>query len=187
MYIYPLSFGFPFHLGHHRHWVESTVLHSQFSVVIYFIQVNRFSYLRCILQLTPPGGKSYVQNLKLDYRKVYLRLFHSCWQVQAIPWAVGHGCLLCSEWQDSEVSIRLSCFSCIRLCPHWAPLSMGFSRQEYWSALPFPSPGDLPNPGIETPSLVSSSLAGGLFTTSTFWATHQGSLNLWVDCNAGQL
>ena len=32
---------------------------------------------------------------------------------------------------------------------HEAPLSMGFSRQEYWSGLPFPSPGDLPNPGIE--------------------------------------
>ena len=32
---------------------------------------------------------------------------------------------------------------------HQAPLSMGFSRQEYWSGLPFPSPGDLPNPGIE--------------------------------------
>ena len=34
-----------------------------------------------------------------------------------------------------------------------APLSMGFSRQEYWSGLPFPSPGDLPNPGIEPGSL----------------------------------
>ena len=32
---------------------------------------------------------------------------------------------------------------------HQAPLSVGFSRQEYWSGLPFPSPGDLPNPGIE--------------------------------------
>ena len=32
-----------------------------------------------------------------------------------------------------------------------APLSIEFSRQEYWSGLPFPSPGDLPNPGIETP------------------------------------
>ena len=32
---------------------------------------------------------------------------------------------------------------------HWAPPSMEFSRQEYWSGLPFPSPGDLPNPGIE--------------------------------------
>ena len=33
--------------------------------------------------------------------------------------------------------------------PHQAPLSMGFSRQEYWSGLPFPSPGDLPDPGIK--------------------------------------
>ena len=42
-----------------------------------------------------------------------------------------------------------------------APLSMGFSRQEYWSGLPFPSPGDLPNPGIEpaSPALEAGSLA----------------------------
>ena len=45
-----------------------------------------------------------------------------------------------------------------------APLSMGFSRQEYWSGLPFTSPGDLPNPGIEPASLVSPALAGGFFT-----------------------
>ena len=36
---------------------------------------------------------------------------------------------------------------------HCTPLSMEFSRQEYWSGLPFPSPGDLPNPGIEPGSL----------------------------------
>ena len=36
---------------------------------------------------------------------------------------------------------------------HQAPLSMGFSRQEYWSGLPFPTPGDLPKPGIESGSL----------------------------------
>ena len=45
-----------------------------------------------------------------------------------------------------------------------APLSVGFSRQEYWSGLPFPSPEDLPNPGIEPPSLVSPALAGEVFT-----------------------
>ena len=44
---------------------------------------------------------------------------------------------------------------------HQAPLSLEFSRQEYWSGLPFPSPGDLPNPGIEP---MSSALAGGFFT-----------------------
>ena len=43
---------------------------------------------------------------------------------------------------------------------HQAPLSMGFSRQEYWSGLPFPSPGDLPDPGIEpgSPALEADSL-----------------------------
>ena len=41
---------------------------------------------------------------------------------------------------------------------HQAPLSMGVSRQEYWSGLPFPSPGYLPNPGIEPVSPVSSAL-----------------------------
>ena len=47
-----------------------------------------------------------------------------------------------------------------------APLSIGFPRQEYWSVLTFPSPGDLPNPGIELGSLISPALAGRFFTTS---------------------
>ena len=46
-----------------------------------------------------------------------------------------------------------------------APLSVGFSRQEDWSGLPFPTPEDLPDPGIEPTSLVSPALAGGFFTT----------------------
>ena len=45
-----------------------------------------------------------------------------------------------------------------------APLSMRFPRQEYWSGLPFPSPGDLPDPGIEPMSLA---LLGGFFTTES--------------------
>ena len=49
--------------------------------------------------------------------------------------------------------------SCPTVCDPWAvahqsPPSMGFSRQEYWSWLPFPSPGDLPDPGIEPSSLI---------------------------------
>ena len=46
------------------------------------------------------------------------------------------------------------------------PLSMGFSRQEYWSGLPCSPPGDLSIPGIEPGSLMSPALAGGFFTTS---------------------
>ena len=49
---------------------------------------------------------------------------------------------------------------------HQAPLSMEISRQEYWSGLPFPSPGDLPGPGIEPASPV---LAGRFFTTEPPW------------------
>ena len=49
--------------------------------------------------------------------------------------------------------------------PRQAPLSIGFSRQEYWSGLPFPSPEDLPNPGIESMSPVSPALAGRFFNT----------------------
>ena len=41
---------------------------------------------------------------------------------------------------------------------HQAPPSMGFSRQEYWSGVPFPPPGDLPDPGIEPASCVSLAL-----------------------------
>ena len=44
-------------------------------------------------------------------------------------------------------------------------LSMGFSRQEYWSGLPFPPPGDLSDPGIKPTLLMSPALAGRLFTT----------------------
>ena len=50
---------------------------------------------------------------------------------------------------------------------HQAPLSMGFSRQEYWSGLPRPPPGDLPDPGTEPVSLKSPALVGGFFTAST--------------------
>ena len=50
-----------------------------------------------------------------------------------------------------------------------AALSMGFCRQEYYSGLPCPPPGDLPNSGIEPTSLMSPALAVQFFTTSTTW------------------
>ena len=48
-------------------------------------------------------------------------------------------------------------------------MPMGFSRQEYWSGLPFPSPGDLPDPGIEPKSLKYHALVGRFFTISATW------------------
>ena len=62
--------------------------------------------------------------------------------------------------------------SCLTLCDPMdciacqAPLSMGFSRQEYWSGLPFPSPGDLPDTEIKLTSFMSPALAGRFFATS---------------------
>jgi len=50
---------------------------------------------------------------------------------------------------------------------HQVPLSMGLSWQEYWSGVPFPSLGDLPDPGIKHMSFLSSALAGRVFTTSS--------------------
>ena len=55
---------------------------------------------------------------------------------------------------------------------HQLPLSMEFPWQEYWSELPFPSPGDLPNPGIEPTSLASLALAGRVFTSCSTGYNH---------------
>ena len=52
---------------------------------------------------------------------------------------------------------------------HQAPLSMGFSRQEYWSGLLCPPPGDLPNLGIKPKFPMSPASAGGFFTTGATW------------------
>ena len=69
----------------------------------------------------------------------------------------------------------LSCFNHVQLfvtpwtVGHQASLSMEFSRQEYWSGLPFSPSGNLPNPGIEPMSSMSLALAGGFLTISVTW------------------
>ena len=66
------------------------------------------------------------------------------------------------------------------------PLSIGFSRQEYWSGLLCPPPGDLSNPGSEAKSSMSPELAGGFFTTSTTWeAPQRGLLSSRGDLGSG--
>ena len=78
--------------------------------------------------------------------------------------------LLLSSFCASSHLPVISHFSHVRLCEtlwtvaHQAPLTMEFSRREYWSGLPRPSPGDLPDPGIKSASLTSLALT--FFTTS---------------------
>ena len=73
------------------------------------------------------------------------------------------------SWILVEIfALSAQLLSCVQLCvipwtvAHKAPLSMRFSRQEYWSRLPFPSPGDIPDPEIKP---ASPALAGRFFTT----------------------
>ena len=94
----------------------------------------------------------------------------------------------------AQVALRacmLSCFSPVQFfatlwtVAHQAPLSVGLSRKEFWSGLPCPLLGDLPDPGIKLTSLVfpdpeieptsltSPALAGEFFTISATWEAHQ--------------
>ena len=75
-----------------------------------------------------------------------------------IPWLASHGVTSLTVCARSLSHVRL--FAAARTLAHQAPLSMRFLRQEYWSRLPFPSAGDLPDPGIESES---PALADGSF------------------------
>ena len=87
-------------------------------------------------------------------------------------------------WIIYSIAVSYCTIVCARVLPHFSRVrffvtlwtvahqdlpSMGFSRQEYWSRLPCPSPGDLPDPGIKPLSLISFTLPGRCFTTGTTW------------------
>ena len=78
------------------------------------------------------------------------------------------------KWKCQSLS-RVRLFGILRTIVCQDPLSMEFSRQEYWSGVPFPSPGDLPDPGIKP---WSPAYEGGFFT---FWATREAQ-NLEYNC-----
>ena len=73
--------------------------------------------------------------------------------------------------------------SCPTLAIPWtatcqAPLTMGFSGRKYWSGLPFPSPGDVPSPGIELASLASICIGRGVLYHCTAWEAPQKVHNI---------
>ena len=101
-------------------------------------------------------------------------------------------CYILHTYKNSSYEILLFCYICFinilvqlisvtfimsNFVSPWtaawqAPLSMGFSKQEYWSGLPHPPPRELPDPGFQPASLVSLALAGRFFTTGTTWEAH---------------
>ena len=93
-------------------------------------------------------------SVKLHWKTVMSADLHSLWL---------RACM------HAKLHQLVSDFATPRTVARQAPLSIGFSRQQYWSGLPCPPPGDLPDPGIKPVSLTSPVLAGGFFTTSTTW------------------
>ena len=77
-----------------------------------------------------------------------------------------------------RVLSRIQLFATPQTVACQAPPSMGFPRQEYWSELPFLSPGGLPNPGIKPVSLGSPALAGGFFITEPLGKQWSADLTL---------
>ena len=93
--------------------------------------------------------------------------------MESNPWSKGFSIQRNRRITGKRGSVQsLSCvrlFETPRTAGRQASLSVGFSRQEYWSGLPCPPPGDLPNPGIELTSLTSPALADGFFTANASW------------------
>ena len=97
-----------------------------------------------------------------------------CYYFQASTQSTAHWLFSSEGWMNALPFMCvcvLCCFSRVGLFAilwtvvHQTPLSMGFSRQTYWSTLPFPTPGELPDPGIEPMSLMFPALTGRFSTT----------------------
>ena len=94
-------------------------------------------------QLSRPGSLCF----DLVILTAHAHIFTKGWLMHFCVWMLSHVQLFATPWTAA----------------HQAPLSMGFSSLEHWSGLPFPPPGDLPDPGVGHASLASPALAGGFF------------------------
>ena len=119
----------------------------------FFIDLQAFVRVLQLLELRIPAGELYAQLicLKPTFLPSLSQHLHTCMLSH-----FSHVHLCASSWTEARQ----------------APLSMEFSRQEYWSGLPFHPPRDLPDPGIKPMSLRSPALARMFFTTSTTWEVH---------------
>ena len=95
-----------------------------------------------------------------------------------------HTCIVYHCNNNRACSVTSNSLQPYGLEPAWLLCPWAFSREEYWSGLPCPPPGDFPNPGIQPSSLTSPALPGKFFTTSATWEAHYYVLRrymcLWV-------
>ena len=126
----------------------------------------------------------------IELLKLYFYIFFDLWYRKEeghLTWVSKEGTLLkILQWPIWEKNLKRSAYmymhACVQNCLSrvwlfvtlWTVtcqplLSIGFSRQEYWSGLPCPPPGDLLDPGVEAASPVFPALAGGFFTAGATW------------------
>ena len=135
-----------------------------FSFCVIVDESSNFDYIEPMFSESWLGeshsGNRFVVNNKLSYWSQKKKKRESLFEAQVLP---------------TVMHYVLSCFSYVQLfvipwtVAHWAPLSMGFPRQEYWSGLPCSPPRDHPDPGTELASLMSPALAGRFFIPSATW------------------
>ena len=98
------------------------------------------------------------------FNGIFAKLFNSNFVATSVIIMVVFLCLR-HECMHAQLICPVQLFRPPQTVDQQVPLSVGFPRQEYWSGLPFPSPGDLPNPGIKPACPELPTLAGRFFTT----------------------
>ena len=131
--------------------------------------------------------KALLKEMKADLNKFLKILCPSIGRLNVVKVAVLPN-LICEPNTVRVLSLfsRVWLFGTVWTIARQAPLSMGFSRQECWSGLPRPPPGDLPDPGNECASLMSPALVGRFFTTRATGETHPHSIPSWLICKDWQ-
>ena len=135
------------------YWVS--LLTSYASIQLFYFFVIQSWHVSMTFSISSRLSKSLAYNFS-QYSLILLSIFVALVVHACLLSCFSHGLLFVTLW--ATVASQAS-------------LSMGFSRQKYWSELPYSPLGNLLNPGIEPMSLMSHALAGRFFTTSTTWET----------------
>ena len=132
---------FPFRFSPSVWWVKRTESADTGQYLGLYYPLEHFARVRNMLN--SPSHLSFFYPSKDTKGPMDLALFPNLYWYQLYLY-LSH-----SKWSEVKLLSHVRLFATLWTVALQAPLSMGFSMQEYWSGLPFPSPGDLPNPGIE--------------------------------------